>query len=211
MMRRPDRLFGFDEPALPLLVVISGPSGVGKDAVVVALKERMADELHFVITANTREMREGEVDGVDYHFMSRDAFEGMIADDELLEYAKVYDDYKGVPKANVRDALASGKDVLMRLDVQGVETIKGLCPEAVAIFLTTETEGELFERLKARKTESEATLQTRMEKVYEEFEKLDLFDYVVLNKDLALEETVEMVLAIIRVEHHRVHQRRITL
>ena len=208
---RPDKMFGFDVPVTPLLVVISGPSGVGKDAVVVALKERLNETLHFVITANTRERREEEVDGVDYLFVTKAEFEAMIANDELLEYAAVYDDYKGVPKANVQAALDSGKDVLMRLDVQGVETIKGLCPEAIAIFLATETEEELFERLKARKTETEATLNTRMETVYAEFEKLDLFDYILHNKDHALEETVDMVLDIIKVEHHRVHQRKITL
>ncbi len=208
---RPDKMFGFDVPVTPLLVVISGPSGVGKDAVVVALKERLNETLHFVITANTRERREEEVDGVDYLFVTKAEFEAMIANEELLEYAAVYDDYKGVPKANVQAALDSGKDVLMRLDVQGVETIKGLCPEAIAIFLATETEEELFERLKARKTETEATLHTRMETVYAEFEKLDLFDYILHNKDHALEETVDMVLDIIKVEHHRVHQRKITL
>ena len=208
---RPDKMFGFDVPVTPLLVVISGPSGVGKDAVVVALKERLNETLHFVITANTRERREEEVDGVDYLFVTKAEFEAMIANDELLEYAAVYDDYKGVPKANVQAALNSGKDVLMRLDVQGVETIKGLCPEAIAIFLATETEEELFERLKARKTETEVALHTRMETVYAEFEKLDLFDYILHNKDHALEETVDMVLDIIKVEHHRVHQRKITL
>ena len=207
-----DKLFGFDKPVTPLLVVISGPSGVGKDAVVNALKERLNNDVYFVITANTREIRDGEVDGVDYHFVSKENFEAMIKNDELLEYAPVYDEYKGVPKKNVRAALDSGKDVLMRLDVQGVETIKGLCPEAIAVFLTTETEEELFERLMARKTDSVEMLKTRMENVFEEFDKIDtLFDYVIHNKEAELDETVDMVLSILNVEHHRVHQRKITL
>lgn len=208
---RPDKLFGFDEPVEPLLIVISGPSGVGKDAVVNSIKERLSETLYFVVTANTREIREDEVDGVDYLFVTKEEFEAMIENDELLEYAAVYDEYKGVPKKSVQNALNSGKDVLMRLDVQGVKTIKKLSPEAIAVFLTTETEDELFQRLRERKTDTDEMIQTRMKKVYEEFDSLSIFDYIIENAEDELEKTVEMVLSIINVEHHRVHQRKITL
>ena len=119
----------------PLLVVISGCSGVGKDAVLNGLKERN-QPFHFVVTATSREPRAGEVHGRDYFFVSREEFEKMIAGDELLEYANVYNQYKGIPKLQVRQALESGKDVIMRLDVQGAAKIRSLCPEAVLIFLT---------------------------------------------------------------------------
>ena len=130
----------------PLLIVISGPSGVGKDSVVQGMKARDLT-FHFVVTANTRAKRPDETDGVDYIFVSKAEFAEMIENDELLEYAVVYDDYKGIPKAQVRQALASGKDVVMRLDVQGASTIRKLAPEAVLVFLTTSSEEELVNRL----------------------------------------------------------------
>jgi guanylate kinase len=123
--------------AEPLLVVISGPSGVGKDTVV----DRMAARnlpFHFVVTATTRLPRDDEVHGVDYFFYTKDKFAEMIGQDELLEYAVVYNEFKGIPKAQVLEALASGKDVVMRLDVQGAATIRKLFPDALLIFLTTE-------------------------------------------------------------------------
>jgi guanylate kinase len=125
----------------PLLVVISGPSGAGKDSVLHLLSERHLP-FHFVVTATTRPKRPGEVDGVDYHFIDHDEFSKMIEQDELLEYALVYSDYKGIPKSQVRQALASGKDVVMRIDVQGAQTIRNLCPDAVLIFLSTPTAEE---------------------------------------------------------------------
>jgi len=136
----------------PLLVVISGPSGVGKDTVIKCMKERN-QSIHFVITATNRPPRKGEIHGVDYFFVSTDKFAAMIEHDELIEYALVYNDYKGVPKEQVRQALTSGKDVVMRVDVQGAETIKDLCPDALLIFLTTQDEDELVNRLKARQTD----------------------------------------------------------
>ncbi len=122
----------------PLLIVISGPSGVGKDSVIQCMKDRGLP-FHFVITATTRPKRPEEQHGVDYYFLSHDEFAGMIDQEELLEYAIVYNDYKGIPRQQVRQALASGKDVVMRLDVQGADTIRRLCPEAVLIFLTAQT------------------------------------------------------------------------
>ncbi len=194
----------------PLLIVISGPSGVGKDTVLQRMKERGLP-FHFVVTATTRPRRPGEVDGVDYIFVSHDEFAEMIERDELLEYAIVYGDYKGIPKEQVRQALASGKDVVMRIDVQGAETIRNLCPEALLIFLATESEEQLVERLKARKTESPEGLKLRIATARQELKRIDLFDYFVINAELRLDDTVDTILAIIHAEHHRTHPRRVTL
>ena len=114
-------------PTNPLLIVISGPSGIGKDAVVGLLRETNHDT-HFVVTMNSRAPRSDEVEGVDYFFVSREEFEEKIAKDELIEYARVYSDYKGIPKSQVKEAFDSGKDVIMRLDVQGAMTIRNYAP-----------------------------------------------------------------------------------
>jgi guanylate kinase len=129
----------------------------------------------------------------------------------LLEHALVYNEHKGVPKQQVRDAMASGLDVVMRVDVQGAKTIKQLAPEAVAIFLMARDEAELARRLRNRKTESEEHLQTRLQAAREELHYLDLFDYSVLNADSEVEAAVSTILAIIEAEHHRTHPRQVTL
>ena len=194
----------------PLLVVISGPSGVGKDTVIKCMKERN-QPIHFVITATNRPPRAGEVRGVDYFFVSTDEFAAMIEHDELIEYALVYNDYKGVPKEQVRHALASGKDVVMRVDVQGAATIKDLCPDALLIFMTTQDEDELVKRLKARQTETPEDLNMRIATARKELQRIKDFDYVVINRDSHLDEAVNTVLDIIHAEHHRVEQRKVTL
>ncbi len=194
----------------PLLIVISGPSGVGKDTVIQAMKERNLT-FHFVVTAATRPPRPNEVHGVDYFFVSHDEFAEMIEQGELLEYAIVYNDYKGIPKSQVRQALASGKDVVMRLDVQGADTIRGLCPEALLIFLTTQDEEEMINRLHQRKTDTPEGLKLRIATARKELNRIDTFDYVVVNRDSKLDETVDTILAIIRAEHHRVHPRKVSL
>ena len=194
----------------PLLVVISGPSGVGKDTVIQRMKERDLP-FHFVVTATTRPPRPDEVHGVDYIFVSFDEFAEMIEMDELLEYAIVYNDYKGIPKEQVRQALASGKDVLMRIDVQGAATIRELSPEAVLIFLTTQDEDELVNRLKARKSETPEGLNLRIATARQELKRIDEFDYVVVNREDLLDETVDKILAIIQAEHQRGNPRKVTL
>jgi len=194
----------------PLLVVISGPSGVGKDTVIKCMKERN-QPIHFVITATNRPPRGGEVHGVDYFFISTDEFAAMIEYDELIEYALVYNDYKGVPKEQVRQALASGKDVVMRVDVQGAATIKELCPDALLIFMTTQDEDELVKRLKARQTETPEDLNMRIATARKELQRIKDFDFVVVNRDSQLDEAVDTVLDIIHAEHHRVEQRKVTL
>ncbi len=194
----------------PLLIVISGPSGVGKDTVLTRMKERGLP-FHFVVTATTRPRRSNEVDGKDYIFVTSDEFARMIEENELLEYAIVYNDYKGIPKRQVRDALKSGKDVIMRIDVQGAATMRKLIPDAVLIFLTTESEEDLVQRLEARHTETTEGLKLRIATARQELKRATEFDYAVINKKMCLDETVDEISAIITAEHHRVIQRNVTL
>ncbi len=194
----------------PLLIVISGASGAGKDTVLRRMKERGLP-FHFVVTATTRQPRPGEVDGRDYFFVSHSRFAEMIEHGELLEHAIVYNDYKGIPKQQVRQALASGQDVVMRIDVQGAETIRALCPEALLIFLVPKSDEEMVRRLKSRNTESPQDLQLRIETARRELKRMDVFDYYVVNADSELDAAVDMIEAIIDAEHHRIHPRRVTL
>lgn len=188
----------------PLLVVISGPSGVGKDATLQIMKQSNYP-FYFVVTATTRPKRPNEVDGEDYHFVSVGEFAEMIEQNELLEYAVVYGDYKGIPKKHVREALASGQDVIMRIDVQGAATIRRLVPNAVTIFLTAESEDELVRRLEERKTEDPDKLKMRIATARQEIKRIVEFDYVVMNRVHRLEETVNQVLSIMAAEKSRVN------
>lgn len=186
----------------PMLVVISGPSGVGKDAVLQLMKQQQYP-FYFVVTATTRPRRPTEVDGVDYHFVSVGEFAEMIEQQELLEYAVVYGDYKGIPKKHVRAALNSGRDVIMRIDVQGAATIRKLVPNAVTIFITAESEEELVRRLMERKTEDAGQLKMRIVTARNELKRAHEFDYIVVNRSQRLQETVDKVLAIITAEKCR--------
>jgi len=194
----------------PLLIVISGPSGVGKDTVMQRMKERGLP-FHFVVTATTRPQRANEVHGRDYLFISNEEFARMIDEDELIEHAIVYGDYKGIPKQQVREALASGMDVVMRLDVQGAETVRRLAPEALLIFITTENEDDLVQRLASRKTETANSLAIRIATARKELKRVAAFDYVIVNRNFHLDETVDLIRAIIDAEHHRVKPRKVTL
>jgi guanylate kinase len=205
----PDSEFNLHNPQ-PLMIVISGPSGVGKDSVLHGLKGRNLP-MHFVVTATTRPRRAEETHGVDYFFVSKEEFAHMIEHEELIEYAIVYNDYKGIPKQQVRDALASGQDVIMRLDVQGATTVRKLAPGAVLIFLTTESEDSLVRRLKARQTETAENLSLRIATARQELKRAAEFDYVIVNADGHLDETVDTVVAIIQAEHHRVNPRKVSL
>lgn len=196
--------------ASPLLIVLSGPSGAGKDAVLQRMKERGLP-FHFVVTATTRPRRPHEVEGRDYLFVSPEAFALMIERGELLEHAHVYNDYKGIPREQVARALDSGRDVLLRIDVQGAATIRSLCPEALLIFLSSQGEEELAARLRSRHTESRDDLHLRLETARQELLQLDLFDYVVINADYRLDHAVDTILAVIEAEHHRTRPRRVTL
>jgi len=194
----------------PLLIVISGPAGVGKDSLIQCLKERGC-RLHFVVTATDRPPRPGEVHGKDYFFLTSDEFLRMKQEGELLEHAIVYGQHKGIPKQHVREALASGKDVIMRVDVQGAATVRRLAPEAILIFLAASSEEELEQRLRSRGGDSPDQLQKRFVTAREEMGRLPEFDYVVVNRDEELDRAVDDVIAIIRAEHCRVRPRIVRL
>jgi guanylate kinase len=187
----------------PLLLVLSGPSGVGKDAVVNRMKE-LGRKPHYVVTVTTRTQRPGEVDGLPYHFLSQEEFEGMLAREELLEWAKVYGHLYGVPKNQIREGLAKGLDVIVKVDVQGATTIKRLVPLAVLIFLAPPSMEELAARLEKRETESEADLALRKEVAYQEMESLPIFDYMVINQRDQVDQAVAQIDAIITAEKCRV-------
>lgn len=193
-----------------LLIVISGPSGIGKDTVIQGLKDRKRP-FHFVITATSREPRKNEVDGVDYFFYSKEKFEAMIEADEFLEHAWVYSDHKGVPKTQVRKALDSGKDVVMRLDFQGAKTVREMCPDAILVFLTAKNKQEWLERLKSRRSETDEELAVRIDTARHEYDSLDIFDYIVVNEHGKLNHTLDVIESIINAEHHRVVPRKVTL
>jgi len=166
---------------------------------------------HFVVTATTRLKRPNEIHGKDYWFVSKEEFARMIDEDELIEHAIVYADYKGIPKQQVREALASGMDVVMRLDVQGAETVRKLASEALLIFITTESEEELVHRLEMRKTETADALALRIATARKELKRVEAFDYVIVNREFHLDETVDTIRAIIEAEHHRVSPRKVSL
>ena len=193
-------------PTRPHTVVISGPSGVGKDAVIRRLQAKRPD-LHFVVTATSRPMRPGEAHGIDYFFVSREQFEGWIEEGQLLEHAVVYGEYKGIPREQVEGALARGTDVILRIDVQGAQTMRTLLPGLLTVFIVAESEKELVERLVSRKTETEERMAVRVATAREEMARVGEFDYVVVNRDGAMEETVEQIEAILVAEKLRVPRR----
>ena len=195
----------FDVPdqSEPLLIVISGHSAAGKDTVIQCMKERRL-KIHFVITATTRGPRKSEKNGVDYFFVSHDEFARMIEGGELIEYAIVYNDYKGVPREQVDSALKSGVDAVMRVDVQGAASIRKLYPDAILIFLTAQDEDELVRRLEERKSESPEGLKLRIAMARKELKRVNEYDYVVVNRDSHLDQTVDIIGSIIEAEHHRV-------
>ena len=193
----------------PLLIVLSGPAGVGKDAVLNRLKV-MHYPLYFVVTATDRAPRPNEVDGVDYFFVTTAEFQRLEREGELLEHALVYGQHKGVPKHQVREALAAGQDVVMRVDVQGAATVREIAPQAVLIFLTA-SDADLEKRLRRRRTDSPEQLAIRLEKAREEKERITEFDYVVVNEENQLDQAVRCVTSIIEAEHCRVHPRKVQL
>lgn len=201
----------FDElRATPLLVVLSGPSGVGKDAVLAQMKGRDGSR-YFAVTATTRPRRRGEADGVDYLFLSEDTFRGMVKRGEFLEHAQVYGYRYGVPKEAVRSALAKGMDVVIKVDVQGAATIKRQVPQGIFIFLAPPSMEELEKRLRKRRTETDLDLQRRLATAEEEMSSLSLFDYAVVNQSGRPDWAVAQIDAIIMAEKCRVEPRRIQL
>lgn len=202
--------FPYSRKQPPLLVVISGQAGVGKDSLIKQMKARDYP-IHFVVTATDRAPRSGEAHGVDYFFLSTEEFLQMEREGELLEHAIVYGQHKGIPKQQVREAMASGKDVIMRIDVQGAMTIRRLVPQSVLVFLMAESEGELGRRLRGRGDDSPAQIEKRLSVSRQELARLPAFDYVVFNRDGQLDRAVDDVIAIIRAEHCRVEHRVVTL
>ena len=190
----------------PLFIVISDPSGVGKDATLDSMKEA-GFPLHYVLTATTRSKRPGEKDGVAYRFLSEDKFRQMIKANQFLEWAKVYGNYYGVPKREVKEALKQGWDTIVKVDVQGATTIKQILPDAVLIFLMPPSMGELVNRLKQRYGLSSDELDLRLSKAQEEIESLPLFDYVVINRTDDLDLTVAQINTIVADEKCRLKPR----
>lgn len=193
----------YDIKTHPLLVIVSGPSGVGKDTLLQRLKDLGCD-FWFVVTMTSRAQREGEVDGKDYFFVSREEFDGLIEANELLEHSIVYGEYKGIPKAHVREALATGKNVVMRIDVQGAAKIKALLPSSVTVFLMPESEEELIRRLTERKTETPEGLRRRIASAREEMSRLPEFDYVVVNRAYQMNDAAADIEGIMRAERCRI-------
>ncbi len=189
-------------PAHPLVIVLSGPSGVGKDALIERMQARGLP-IARAVTLTSRAARPTEVDGVDYFFVSREEFERRIAAGDLIEHAEVYGDLKGLPRDQVRRALASGRHVVIRVDVQGAATLRGLLPGALFIFLAPESVDALEAHLRGRKTEDEAALQRRLAIAREEIAQADRFDHTVRNVEGDLDATVDAVWAIIEREAAR--------
>lgn len=194
----------------PLVIIISGLAGSGKDSVVKSLMQQGLP-LHFVITATSRLPRYGEVHGKDYFFYSRDEFIRLINQDAFIEVSNVYDDFKGIPRDQVEQALATGKDMIFRVDVQGTAKLKKIFPEAVTIFLISDNFDEWYQRLCNRKTETDKTLKTRVETAREEMLQIQEFDYIVKNVDNRLCDAVDTLASIIKAEHHRTAHRKVSL
>jgi guanylate kinase len=200
----------FDPLAKPFLIVLSGPSGVGKDAVLARMKE-MGCPLECIVTVTTRPRRVRERDNVDYNFVSTGKFLRMIENKELLEWANVYGNMYGVSKEPIKQALESGKDAIVKVDIQGAATIKKLVPQAVLIFLMPPSMEELFTRLEQRQTESAFDLALRKKTAEEEIKQLSLFDYIIVNKQREINRAVSQIMAIITAEKCRVTPREIAL
>ncbi len=199
-----------NSPKRPLLIVLSGPSAAGKDAVLNRMK-RSDYSLEYVTTVTTRPPRAREKNHIDYHFVSPERFQQMIPRKELLEYANVYDNWYGVPYEPVKQALDKNQDVILKVDIQGAATIKKILPQAVLIFLLPSEIKEISTRLKQRHTVSPFDLTLRLQTAEEEIKQLPMFDYVVINEQGKIEQTVSDIWAIITAEKRRVNPREVAL
>ena len=197
-----DRKSSLAPPAKPLLIVLSGLSGVGKDTVLADLKNSGLPAF-FSISATTRARRSDEKEGIDYFFVSPGEFQQMINTDELLEWAVVYGNRYGIPRGPIRQAIERGQDVIVKIDVQGAATIRKKIPGAVLIFLVTSTLDELEERLHQRRTESPEELELRLKTAAEELDSLSIFDYIVVNRQGEIRRTIDTINAIIAAEKCR--------
>jgi guanylate kinase len=189
-----------DEP--PLLIVLSGPSGAGKDSVRDLLLE-WQPAMHRVVTATTRKPRPGEVEGRDYHFVTEETFDQILKTDGFLEHAFVYDHRNGVPRIEIEDPLAFGRDAIARVDVQGAETLRRLVPQALLIFIAPPTVEETARRMQDRASDTPEEQARRRETAKREMEAAGGFDHVVVNETGRLEETARRVWEIIAAEKRR--------
>jgi guanylate kinase len=194
----------------PLVIVVSGPSGVGKDAILNRMKEARYP-FFFVTTVTTRKRRDSEIDRIHYHFSSLEDFQKLLNDQGFLESANVYGNWYGVPKQPIKEAITKGLDTIIKVDVQGAANIKKILPEAVFIFINAPSVDELCNRLKSRCTENAADLSLRIKTAQSELEKMAGFDYVVMNPPGDIESAVKDILAIVKAEKCRVKQRQIKL
>ena len=199
-----------EQTTSPLLVVLSGPSGVGKDAVLTRMREKKAP-YHFAVTATTRIKRPGETDGLHYIFLTPTKFDQMVEQGNFLEWAQVYGNRYGLPKSQVLEAIARGQDIIVKTDVQGAATLKLIVPDAVFIFLTLPSLDALEPRLRQRKTEGDVDLELRLRTARAEMGQLPMFDYVVVNRDGFLDETVINIEAILLAEKYRYPSRQVEL
>ena len=197
------------EDPKPLILIISGLSGSGKDTVINRLEEISTIDFHFVVTCNTRKKREGEIDGKDYHFISREQFLKMIENGEMLEHSVVYDDLKGVPRFEIEKAMEKGKDMILRLDYQWMRKVKAVYPQAISIFIIPPDAEEWIARLRARNTDSEESLQLRIQTAVEELKHIDSFDYIVINDEV--DHAAMDLLTILRAEHMRSSNRSVMI
>lgn len=194
----------------PLLVVITGPSGVGKDSVLTRLKE-VEPSCHLTVTATTRPQRPNERHGIDYFFVDQAEYDRMLAENELLEHARVYGFGYGIPRTPVREALAAGKDVLLRIDVQGAATIGALAPGCVRIFVAPPSFAELERRLRHRKSDAPEVIERRLRTAHDEMARAAECDYIVVNADGRLDDAVCQIAAIMTAERRRIHRRRVEI
>jgi guanylate kinase len=188
-----------------LLVIISGPSGVGKDTIIDEMRRREREtgrdgERHYVVTTTTRAPREGEVDGIDYNFVSRDEFLRIWADRGFLEANELYGNWYGSPRQQVRDALSVGKDVLLKIDVQGAQVVKEQVSEALLIFIIPPSQETLFSRLRARATETADELNARQRNAAIELARQGDYDHVVVNETGKVDQTADRIESIIAAE-----------
>jgi guanylate kinase len=195
-----------------MLVIISGPSGVGKDTILRALKERHPDRpRHFVVTYKTRARRPGEIDGADYHFVDESEFRTLRDRGAFLEATEVHGHWAGTPRDQVGLTLEAGRDAVLKIDVNGAETIKTQVPDAVRIFVAPPSLDALVERLRARATETAAELERRRRDAAMELARRDDYDFVVVNEDEQAESTADRIDEIIMAERARHADRRVVL
>ncbi|HYH11792.1 MAG TPA: guanylate kinase [Thermomicrobiales bacterium] len=188
----------------PRVFIISGPSGVGKDSVLEQLRLAYPDA-QYVVTATSRAMRPGELEGVHYHFIERDEFERQIADGDFIESANVYGNLYGVPRRPIVEGLESGRNVIIKVDVKGAKTLREKISNPVSIFLAPESMAELRERLRSRKTDNEDALNRRFNTASEELDRAEEFDYVVFNESDRLDDAVRQITHIIEAEQQRIN------